>query len=231
MWYYERQSLVEYGIARFVGNTPTSDDETPVQVDEPLALVALVRYFESRHLTLERHIRATMQDNKGLAFEESVLLAITKLLRGGRKLNQVFEFYKTTPDWSNHTAKVVTRMPSGDCVDFGIIGHDSVFPSTGLAFYARTPKAVKGWLEGGGAGWCIPGNSMGPDLMAWLRLDDGRFLLLVIQAKCHLTGNINTLSAEVTADAIRSLMPSKFFTSLVCRWCLPSGFALIMVYL
>jgi hypothetical protein len=148
-------ALHSYGIARFVGEVDTS---AVVQVDEPLALVAIVRYFESQHLTLDRHIRATLQEVQGRGFEQSVLLAITKLLRGGRKLNEVFQFYETTPDWADCTAKIVARMPSGDCVDFGIIGEDSVSPST--------PEAVGCWLQGG-TGWCIPGNSMGPDLMAW----------------------------------------------------------------
>jgi hypothetical protein len=50
--------------------------------------------------------------------------------------------------------------------------------------------------------------------MAWLRLDDGsddgRFLLLVIQAKCYLTRNIDTLSAGATAHATWSLIPAIF---------------------
>jgi hypothetical protein len=52
MWYYERQSLVEYGIARFVVNPTTVNIPVLVQVDEPLALVAITRYFESHYLTL-----------------------------------------------------------------------------------------------------------------------------------------------------------------------------------
>ena len=58
---------------------------------------------------------------------------------------------------------------------------------------------------------------MGPDLMARLRLSDGRLLLLVIQAKCRSTGNIDTVNADVTASAIWSLIPGAFFCSLVCN--------------
>jgi hypothetical protein len=213
-WSKEQQSLVEYGIARFVeGRTPVNINRS-VQVDEPLALVAIVRYFESQHLTLGCHIRATLQDNR-----ESVLLAITKLMQGRRDLNQVFQFREPTPGWADYTAKIVTRISSGNYVDFDVIREGSVLRPIGLAVYAKTPEAVECWLQGGGAGWCIPEDSMGPELMAWLRLDDGsddgRFLLLIIQAKCPLIGNIDTLSAEATADAIRSLIPSKFFASLV----------------
>jgi hypothetical protein len=173
MWHDERKHLVEYGIARFMEGPIPVMAMTPVRIDEPLALVAIVCYFETQHLTLERHIRATLQSNKGKGFEQAVLLAITKLLRGGTKLNQVLEFDEPAPEWADWTAKIVTRVSSGDYVDFAILGRDSVVPSTGLAFYAETPGAVKCWLQGAGTDWCVPGDSMGPDLMAWLRLDDG----------------------------------------------------------
>lgn len=62
MWFLERESLVEYGLARFIGNEVT--------VEEPLALVSIVRYFESRHLTLSGNIRKRLQDDQGTAFED-----------------------------------------------------------------------------------------------------------------------------------------------------------------
>lgn len=58
---------------------------------------------------------------------------------------------------------------------------------------------------------------MGPDLMTWLRLDDGKYLLLIIQAKCHFSGNKDTVTADVAAKAIRSLIPDNFFASWSAR--------------
>ena len=64
--------------------------------------------------------------------------------------------------------------------------------------------AVTCWLKDGQAGWCIPGNMMGPDLMARL-LINGKRVLMVIQAKCRTTGNKDkTMSANATAEAIIS---------------------------
>ncbi|CAG8719929.1 11572_t:CDS:2, partial [Acaulospora colombiana] len=83
-----------------------------------------------------------------------------------------------------------------------------------VSLSAKGPQEVKKWIENGNAGWCIPGESMGPDLMTWLHLSNGKYLLLVIQAKCHFSGNKDTITAEATADAIRSLIPDKFFASL-----------------
>jgi hypothetical protein len=244
MWYYERESLVEYGIARFIGGTamtnqsmPTKVEEPmpvkveepmPVKVEEPLALVSIMRYFESRHLTLDGNIRARLQDNQGTAFEEAALLAITKLLRDGEELRNIFQFHERTPSWARCAGQIVTRTSSGDYKPFDIIDDKPVLPSTGVAFYAEYPEDVKWWLESGETGWCVPGNRMGPDLMTWLRLSNGRLLLLVIQAKCHLAGNIDTLRASATAQAIRSLIPSGFFASLVCKPFLFSELALIL---
>jgi hypothetical protein len=214
MWYLKHESLVEYGLARFIGSN--------VAVEEPLALVSIVRYFESQHLTLSGNIRKRLQNDKGTAFEELVLLAITKLLRDGRRLKDVFQFHNQTPGWACCTARVVTRTSSGDFKDFDIVdGRQPLLPSHGVAVYAKGPDDVKRWLESGQAGWCLPGTLMGPDLMAWLRLSNGKALLLVIQAKCYFTGNKDTVSAEVTAKAIQSLIPRNFFASLVCRWLSP----------
>jgi hypothetical protein len=38
-------------------------------------------------------------------------------------------------------------------------------------------------------GWCLLGDYMEPDLMAWLCLNDGRLLLILFQVKRYLTGN------------------------------------------
>lgn len=59
MWYQEWQSLVEYGPARFI-----KDDQ--VAVEEPLALVSIMRYFESQDCTFGGNIRQRLQENKGL---------------------------------------------------------------------------------------------------------------------------------------------------------------------
>jgi hypothetical protein len=49
-----------------------------------------------------------------------------------------------------------------------------------------------------------PGQKAGPDLMvlSLLRLNDGRLLLLLFQAKCYLTGNLDIIAEAVTANEI-----------------------------
>jgi hypothetical protein len=215
MWQLKWETLVEYGLARFI-------QMDKAIVDEPLALISIVRYFERKDLTLSSNIRWVMQENKGKAFEDLLLLAITKLLRDERPLMECFQFHPPIPDWAFCTAQIVARGSSGGFEPFDTLDGKLSVASHGIAFSAKTPAQVKGWLEHSQAGWCIPGHLMGPDLMVRLRLSNGKVLLLVIQAKCFFTGNQHTVSAETTAKAIRSLIPSQFFASLVRRQLSPS---------
>jgi len=219
IWTSRRETLVEYGLGRFIRKKAVE-----VAIEEPLALVSIVRYFEKQHLSLDRNIWRRLQDDKGTAFEELLLLAVTRLLRDGRCLKDIFQFHPTTPDWASETARIVTRNSSGDLEHFSIVDAQPLASSYGISFYAKNPEDVKLWLERGEAGWCLPGTRMGPDLMARLQLSNGRIVLLAIQAKCFFTGNKETLTAVVTAKAIRSLIPSKFFAPMVRRRLSPVRF-------
>jgi hypothetical protein len=211
MWYSERRELVEHGFARFISEG--SDDAI---VEEPIALMSILRHFEKEGYTIDNDVRARMQYAKGQAFEEAVLLSCTKLFRQGARLDQVFRFHGKTPEWACQEASIVTRLNGETLEMFDIPNENPVVPSAGIAYFAQDPKDVENWIKSMKTGWCLPGQNMGPDLMAWLRLHDGRLLLVLFQAKCYLTGNRHTISADVTANAIRSLTPGHYFSTLVC---------------
>jgi hypothetical protein len=99
-------------------------------------------------------------------------------------------------------------------VPFDILNGTPLFPSNGVTFFASSPNDVKRWLQDGEAGWCVPSRAMGPDLITRVRLEDGRILLLTIQVKCWFSGNKETLNASTTTEAIRSLIPSNYFSSI-----------------
>ena len=176
-------------------------------------LLSIIHYFETNFHTLEHSILGRFQDDQGTALEEAVLLGLTRLLQNERQLGDIFEFYGELPPWANCKAQIVAQNPSGGYEAFSI--DRPVIPTAIFACSAETPEEVTRWLQSGETGWCIPGRLMGPDLMARLRLSDGNFLLLVVQAKYRSTGNIDTISANVAAHAIRSLDPKEFFGSLV----------------
>ena len=79
-----------------------------------------------------------------------------------------------------------------------IINGNPIQPSAGAIYHAKNLNNIKDWITSKWTTWCIPGPymgrmSLGPDLLAWLRLDDGKLLLLLIQAKCYLEENIRHL--------------------------------------
>jgi hypothetical protein len=214
------KSLVEYGLAQFKNKGDTDNSLMPVVIKEPLALVSIMRYLESQGHTLVQHIQTDLNGaGRWAGFEKLVLVVITKLLRDGNSpLTDIFQFHGETPEWAREKAQIVVQTSSDDYKPFDIIDDESVLHSIGFACEAEGPEDVQRWLQHGGAGWCIPGNKMGPDLMAWVRLpSSGRILLLVIQAKCRLSGTNTSTSADITADAIGSLTPGEFFRSSVCK--------------
>ena len=207
-WWIDHKPLVGYGIGRFL----KKGSEHEVAVEEPLAIISIIQYFRSKGHTLEGSIRDRLQDKQGMALEEAVLLALTRLLQGKRMLKSIFEFCRPSPPWARCEAQIVARGTSGKFQPFSIDDPSSI--SSALACNAQTMEDVAHWLREGKEAWCIPGNLMGPDLMARVKLDNGKFLLLVIQGKCHTTGSEH-LRATVAADAIRSLDPSRYFWSVV----------------
>jgi hypothetical protein len=211
--YDERQQLVEYGLASFI------DDKAFVR--EPLALVSIARHFEERGFALYSGIRdrvqGTARASKGEGFEEVVMLALTQIFRRGARLDEVFQFHGSTPAWASQTAQIVNRRGDGTFGVFDLaIGEPEIPSSASVAYYAEYPADVERWIKSIPTGLCVPGQCMGPDFLAWLRLLDGRLLLLVIQTKCYFSGNISTLPAHVTAQAIQQTSPSNFFAKLVC---------------
>lgn len=210
LWHADHKALVEHGIARFMG------EGEEVIVEEPMALMSIMHYFETHDLTLEYDIRKRMQDEVGLAFEDAVLLSCTRLFRHGARLDEVFDFHPKPPEWASQTAHLVVLDRDNIPQAFDVASGAPVIPSAGITFFAKGPKDVLSWMTSKRTGWCCPGSFMGPDRMAWLRLADGRTILLIVQAKVRLKGTKDDhLAADVLVDAVRSVCPGEFFVSSV----------------
>jgi hypothetical protein len=223
MWSSDHEPLVEYGVARFVGATSVK-----VSVDEPLALVGILHYLEDNFHTLEGNVTTHLRsNNQGMALEEVVLLALTRLLQNQGALKEIFAFHGQPPPWADQPAQIVARSSSGEFEAFSIVTPST--PSSIIAFSAKTPADVTRWLKSSDKGWCIPCNAMGPDLITRVRLNDGKILVLVIQAKGYTTGNVDTISAGVAPGALESLDPSRYFETLVRSQLISSCFLLTFV--
>jgi hypothetical protein len=84
MWHAEWQDLFKFSLACFM------DEGPDIIVEELLALMSVLHYFEKEGCTPNDFIWDHMQANKGVAFEEAILLACTHLFQQGARLDQVF---------------------------------------------------------------------------------------------------------------------------------------------
>jgi hypothetical protein len=89
LWFRDRSELVEYGIARFI------NEGKDVTVQEPMALVGIARHFSAHGYsdTLEREVRPTPQRKKGRAFEQALVIALTRMFQDNVKMEEVFQFH------------------------------------------------------------------------------------------------------------------------------------------
>ena len=206
-WLTGQELLVEYGVARFVHVGQEETDTTTI--DEPLALVGITQHFASSGHSLESHVQKLLREDQRTTLEEVVILAMTRLLQNNRPLGSFLTFYGKSP-WDALTAQIVAPNSSGGYEAFHVDGLLS-----NPAFNAKSSEDVKQWLERREEVYCIPGNRMGAGLITRVRLSDGELVLLFIQVKCQLSGNNGTVNASVSARAIQSLVPGRFFSSLV----------------
>jgi hypothetical protein len=203
--------LVEYGVAQLRGNFTG-------QIREPLALVSLVRWFQKQEgFRLENSIRMRLADpdSCGSAFEELIVLYITKQFRHPVRIDEVFKFHGTRPAWASHAAQLVRRIGENQFEPVDLDTQQPVTPGTGVAYYASTVEEVIQWITQSTTGWCLPGDLFGPDLLAWMLLSSGEVVLLMVQDKSYLSGNKDSVAAKTATAAVRSLTPGHWFKKAV----------------
>ena len=83
---------------------------------------------------------------------------MAKLFENLTKLSDVLVFHGDIPSWADLRARIVIRRPSGGYLPF------SFNPESIVAHSGKDPEAVVRWLEDSPAGWCCPGNMMGPHI-------------------------------------------------------------------
>ena len=106
----------------------------------------------------------------------------------------------------------ILELNLGEMLPVALRPLPSMSPKAYAPYLHLAPRVQRMSNSSSEAAWCIPGNLMGPYLMARSQLSNGRTLLLAVQAKCHISGNLNTVSSHVFASAIQSLVPKQFFS-------------------
>ena len=105
-WSEEHSALVEYGIGRFV------DQHNKVKIEEPLVLVAVTRFFQTIANTPLQDLSMHLQLNQGQAFEEIVLLTMTKMFETPIKLSDIVDFLASNHhgQMTSHGSSVLTLL-------------------------------------------------------------------------------------------------------------------------
>ncbi|KAG8813540.1 hypothetical protein FRC17_001503, partial [Serendipita sp. 399] len=198
-----RRYLVECALARFSSGGH-------IVVQEPMALVGIFQYFHKKTHKVTKYLRMQAQFSRGKAFEYIVLLAMTSILRDFCPLRNVFDFLDEHCDLANVEGRIVARESTGEFVSMHT-------PSAEVATRVYNVAAVTKWIRHGTSAWCLPDSYMGPDLLTWIELSDGRHILVAIQAKSYSSGNQTTVPADVTAATIDAVNPKFFYAGLQTR--------------
>jgi len=204
--------LVEYGI-------PQLGPDFHGKICEPLVLVSCVRWFQGqKEHTLGNSMRLAASDSRGAAFEELMILYITKTFRQPTRLDAAFDFHGTMPSWASQSAQLVCRVDENEFQPADLDTQRPVIPGTGMSYYASNGAEVIKWLRDSNAGWCLPGNLLGPDLLVRLQLSSGERILLVAQHESCSSGNTDSdsLDAETATSAVTSLTYDHWFKNAVC---------------
>ncbi|KAF8737072.1 hypothetical protein AX14_013518 [Amanita brunnescens Koide BX004] len=229
---------VEYGFARFkhVDSPPFSGTESEngavsmsVAFDEPLVLVAAHRWINNNDMpsykyfakNITSHCHRSAAPSNG--FENFIVYCID-LLFGikPRRLKDLFDFHGTVPPWANLRAELVSlyALPTNSSsntdgalhIEYATVKHAQfIGPSATLGTNAKTPDSTLQWLAHEvRAPVCFPSNAMGPDVLFVLRLANGKFLWVALQAKLS-SGRSGFLEKRLVKSAVRSVTPKHFF--------------------
>ena len=200
---------VEYGIAHL-------RNDHQGEIIEPLAFLSIVRWLETqKDLCLENNLRHPLADTdyRGHAFEGLVILFLLRTFCRPTVLSSVFKFHGTVPKWADMMAQIAGCI-KGEEVPVNVLEIPPRYPSLGVVYYADTIEDIIRWFkESPALSVLVPTHLFGPDII--IKCFGG--LHLLGQVKPCLEGNINEINATTTADAINSLNPTKWFTTVVCR--------------
>jgi len=206
-------AMVEYGVSRFM--KPSKCKKFRAQTDEPLAILALVKFFERRDLTLEKYLTTSLTtpdpSHRGIVFEAFGAYLLALAFSGPTPLSKIFEFVPGNNVYAalqDEPAELVMLKKDGDKFRTTPFNIKANFRSNHV--YGLSPSSIPEtveWLENPqGSAFCFPANAVGPDLIFVLRLtNDDTFLRVCVQFK-----HTETLSPQAWKKAIRTTNPYHF---------------------
>jgi len=198
-------AMVEFGVSRF--------KKQGAQTDEPLAILALVTFFQQEELTsagyLTRALNTSDAASRGIAFEPFGAYLLARAFSVPTRLSSVFEFVggkKANKALQDELAELVTLEKVGDNFQITPLQIDVNLRSSHVLGHSPSTVAdTLEWLQNPqGTAFCFPANTVGPDLIFVLRLTrDNTVLRVCVQFK-H--------TQQDSEEAIHTTDPSTFLS-------------------
>jgi hypothetical protein len=212
-------SLVEAGFARY-----RSSDCTSPRISEPLVLLTATRYLDEDERgpsdNLWQHVIRHIGSNTGSkhnGFENYLAFLLAHAFAKPTPLKDVFDFPNlSVPAWAEQSARLVVL--SRDTESEELSAYEFDWPSfavpSGQFGRSFDKLGTLEWLkQHHQTAFCFPDNTMGPDIMFVLQLENGKFIWVSLQAK-YLGSSISDTELR---KAIRSTVPDKYWIQKVRR--------------
>ncbi|KAF8824265.1 hypothetical protein HHX47_DHR8000474 [Lentinula edodes] len=217
----DERAYIELGLARISGY----DGQKSVKIDEPLVLLACSVWFNEQrphtvYKTLADQIDHHYPSSGRNGFEEFMSYYLLQIFRKPIKLNEVFDFEGgDDKGLGDREGQLVTlHLDESQRLVEGKVslvkGDSTLFGPIGLGIGTRDHFALNEWLSlKRRTTFCFPMNSMGPDIMCFLKLEGENlaafsYVCLAIQCKYHRT---RSLEPETLRGAIGTVTPKLFF--------------------
>ncbi|KAJ3898795.1 hypothetical protein F5879DRAFT_811985 [Lentinula edodes] len=217
----DERAYIELGLARISGY----DGQKSVKIDEPLVLLACSVWFNEQrphtvYKTLADQIDHHYPSSGRNGFEEFMSYYLLQIFRKPIKLNEVFDFEGgDDKGLGDREGQLVTlHLDESQRLVEGKVslvkGDSTLFGPIGLGIGTRDHFALNEWLSlKRRTTFCFPMNSMGPDIMCFLKLEGENlaafsYVCLAIQCKYHRT---RSLEPETLRGAIGTVTPRLFF--------------------
>jgi hypothetical protein len=205
----EEKQWVELGFARFCHPRDTSSERAVV--DEPLIILATAHHLAT-HTTVRLfdHVLNRLADDAGIGtkFEEFLAVYLAHAFGPDVRLSDIFDFGENVPSWALSEGVEFLALSSDG--DHHTVGHP-MGPSSALSCDPKNAKATVDWFRKPYTAMCFPDKLLGPDLVFFIRLSDGRGLCVIVQAKFR---SQSRLSEGEHDDAVSTLITSQFYTKV-----------------
>ncbi|KAI5891719.1 uncharacterized protein SCHCODRAFT_0257354 [Schizophyllum commune H4-8] len=215
-------------------NNNDASDDVPT-IDEPLILLHLASYYNSQedlrmYKFFGERIRETWVKHNG--WENYVAICMLRFFAEERPLTELFAFEQRRTArgrrmretrFSGRRGKIVGVVPhsSRSFVGVGCLSENLGFscgngnqrPQPNLGYSSRTVQATRRWVKTGQAGGLLfPDNSMGPDILFLLQLDNAELVWVAVQCKYNTpTAQTFAPATQVKKSCIRSTTPDFYY--------------------